>query len=166
VQLTYPHVGATRDARLPAGYRHVLRDVEIGAGRDTFERAAAALLDWRMHRGAGLAVEAPGPATPGVRVLLRVGAGPFRITAPCRVVYRIDQSDRQGFAYGTLAGHPESGEEAFVVDLTGSGRVRFRIAAFSRPAGGLARLGGPLTVLAQEIATHRYLRSMRRLSRP
>jgi uncharacterized protein (UPF0548 family) len=166
VLLTYAEVGATRDARLPDGYRHVLRDVEIGTGRDTFERAAAGLLDWRMHRGAGLAVDAPGPVVPGARVLLRIGAGPFRITAPCRVVYRIDQPDRQGFAYGTLDGHPESGEEAFVVHLTGGGRVRFRITAFSRPDSGLARLGGPLTVLAQEIATHRYIRSMRRLSRP
>ncbi|GIE30839.1 hypothetical protein Ait01nite_038840 [Actinoplanes italicus] len=164
--LTYAEVGATREARLPAGYRHVLRDVEIGAGRATFEWAAAALLDWRMHRGAGLTVDARGPAAPGSQVVLRIGAGPFRITAPCRVVYRIDQRDRQGFAYGTLAGHPESGEEAFVVHLTESGRVRFRIAAFSRPDSALARLGGPLTVLAQEFATNRYVRSMRRLSRP
>ncbi|MDI6102465.1 DUF1990 domain-containing protein [Actinoplanes sp. NEAU-A12] len=163
---TYAEVGATRAAPLPSGYRHVLRDVEIGAGRETFDRAAAALMSWRMHRGAGLSVDAPAPAAPGVPAVIRIGAGPFRLSAPCRVVYRIDQPDRQGFAYGTLRGHPESGEEAFVLHLTGAGRVRFRITAFSRPATALARIGGPLTVLGQEIATQLYLRSMRRLSRP
>ena len=163
---TYAEVGATRAAPLPAGYRHVLRDVAIGTGREAFARAADALLTWRMHRHAGLAVDAPATAAPGVTAVIRIGAGPVRLSAPCRVVYRIDQPDRQGFAYGTLPGHPESGEEAFVLHLTGGGRVRFRITAFSRPATPLARLGGPLTVLAQEIATQLYLRSMRRLSRP
>lgn len=149
---TYAEVGATRDAPLPAGYRHVLRDVEVGAGRDVFERAAEALLTFGMHRGAGLTVGTRAPAVPGLPVVIRIGAGPLRLTAPCRVVYRIDQPDRQGFAYGTLDGHPERGEEAFVLHLTGAGRIRFRITAFSRPASALARLGGPLTTLAQEIA--------------
>lgn len=161
---TYPEVGATREARLPAGYRHVLRDVEVGTGRDTFDRAAEALLTFRVHRNAGLTVGTRAPAVPGLPVILRIGAGPLRLTAPCRVVYRIDQPDRQGFAYGTLDGHPERGEEAFVVHLTATGRIRFRITAFSRPASTLARLGGPLTTLAQEFATQRYVQSMRRLT--
>jgi uncharacterized protein (UPF0548 family) len=163
---TYSEVGATRDTPLPAGYRHVLRDVEVGAGPDVFARAAEALLTFRMHRGAGMRVGIRAPAVPGLPVVIRAGVGPLRVTAPCRVVYRIDQPDRQGFAYGTLDGHPECGEEAFVLHLTGSGRIRFRITAFSRPASTLARIGGPLTTLAQEIATQRYVRSMRHLSRP
>ena len=36
------------------------------------------------------------------------------LQAPCRVVYVIDEPDIRGFAYGTLPGHPESGEERFV----------------------------------------------------
>lgn len=162
---TYAEVGATREAPLPAGFRHVRRDVAIGVGRETFERASAALLEWRMHRGAGLTVTAAGPAEPGLPVVIGIGFGRFRLVAPCRVVYRVDQDDRRGFAYGTLPRHPERGEEAFVVHLTGSGQVRFRITAFSRPASALARIGGPLTSLAQEFATHRYVRSMINCSR-
>lgn len=163
---TYAEVGATREAPLPSGYRHVRRDVRIGQGRETFDRASTALFGWRVHRGAGLGVVAQRPPLPGLPVVIRIGLGRFALTAPCRVVYRIDQPDQRGFAYGTLPGHPECGEEAFLVHLTASGTVRFRITAFSRPATVLARLGGPLTSLAQEWATDRYVRSMTRLSRP
>ncbi|HWS39562.1 MAG TPA: DUF1990 domain-containing protein [Actinoplanes sp.] len=163
---TYPETGATREALLPSGYRHVRRDVPIGEGPETFDRAATALFGWRMHRGAGFGVIADRPAVPGVPVVIRIGLGRFALNAPCRVVYRVDQPDQRGFAYGTLPGHPESGEEAFVLHLTASGTVRFRITAFSRPATVLARLGGPLTSVAQEWATSAYLRSMRELARP
>lgn len=77
--------------------------------------------------------------------MLRLGLGPISVRAPVRVVYLIDEPTRTGFAYGTLPGHPESGEEAFVVQLQDSGVVTFGITAFSRPATTLARLGGPLT---------------------
>src|SRR4051794_18883473 len=56
--LTYPEVGATRDAVLPAGYDHVERSVVVGSGPEVFERAVAAVFDWRAQRGAGLRVRA------------------------------------------------------------------------------------------------------------
>jgi uncharacterized protein (UPF0548 family) len=56
----------------------------------------------------------------------------------------VDEPHRFGFAYGTLPGHPESGEEAFVIDDTDQGVV-FQIVAFSRPAAALARLGTPVS---------------------
>lgn len=163
---TYAEHGATRKAALPAGYRHLRRDVPIGEGPETFDRAATALFGWRMHRGAGLGVLADHPAVPGVPVVIRIGLGRLALNAPCRVVYRMDKPDQRGFAYGTLPGHPESGEEAFVLHLTAGGTVRFRITAFSRPATALARIGGPLTSLAQELVTAAYVRSMRELARP
>jgi hypothetical protein len=54
--------------------------------------------------------------------------------APCRVVYVIDEPRRRGFAYGTLPGHPESGEEAFVLEQRDDGTIASNIIAFSRPA--------------------------------
>lgn len=45
-----------------------------------------------------------------------------------------------GFAYGTLPGHPEKGEESFRVEHREPGVV-FRILAMSRPAGVLATYG-------------------------
>jgi uncharacterized protein (UPF0548 family) len=164
--LTYAHSGATRDVVLPAGYSHVDREIPIGRGRAAFERAADALLTWRMHRGAGLDVTAEaGRAAPGVTVVARFGWGPLRVPAPCRVVYVVDTPDVQGFAYGTLPGHPERGEEAFTVRLRPDGEVVFHIRAFSQPATFLARAGGPVTHLIQRYVTGRYVRALRRLAK-
>ncbi|MCW2761725.1 MAG: hypothetical protein JWR85_1926 [Marmoricola sp.] len=82
------------------------------------------------------------------------------MNAPVRVVYRVDEERRKGFAYGTLPGHPESGEEAFVVELREDEQVTLTISAFSRPASRLARLGGPLTRIIQRWVTDRYLRAL------
>lgn len=165
--LTYPDVGATRDpAALPAGYHHVRRSEVIGEGRRTFAEACDRMTDWRMHRGAGLRVTADGPVAPGVDVLL--GFGPpapfparFLVSAPCRVVYVVDEPARRGFGYGTLTGHPESGEEAFTVTLDPDGRVIVDIAAFSRPAHWWVALVGPVGRLAQRWITDRYIRALR-----
>jgi len=160
-EVTYPEVGASREDPMPAGYGHVRRDVTLGHGRAVFERAVEGLFGWQMHRGAGLGISSTEErAARGADVVLR--AGPLRI--PCRVVYTVDDANCRGFAYGTLPGHPEQGEEAFLVDLTDAGEVRFRIRAFSRPASLLARAGGPVTRLIQQYATDRYVRAIRRLS--
>jgi uncharacterized protein (UPF0548 family) len=165
-ELTYPQAGATRDARLPAGYGHVHRDVIIGAGRPAFARAVDGLLGWDMHRVAGFAVIGGDVrAAPGVVVVLRAGRGPLRLTIPCRVVYTVDDADRRGFAYGTLPGHPERGEEAFLLTLAPTGEVRFQVRAFSSPASLAARLGGPLTRAIQRYATDRYVTAMRHIAR-
>ena len=165
-ELTYRELGATR-GELPSGYEHLRRDVSVGTGPAAFARATAALLAWRMHRGAGLTVTASGPAAaPGVIVLLRAGWGPLSVVVPCRVVYCIDQPDSRGFAYGTLPGHPEQGEEAFVVQLLPNGDVRLLISAFSRHASQAARAAGPLTRKAQAFITDRYISALRRLARP
>jgi len=96
--LTYPEHGATR-AALPSGYYHLERRARLGTGRAVFERSAAALMSWQMHRAAGLRVTAEGDARPGERVVSRIAPA---IAAPCRVVYVIDEPGRRGFAYGTL----------------------------------------------------------------
>ena len=88
--------------------------------------------------------------------VLLLGFGPLAIRAPVRVVYLLDEPDRQGFAYGTLPGHPETGEEAFVLTRGADGRVTFAISAFSRPVSLLARVAGPAGVLTQRWVTGRY----------
>jgi uncharacterized protein (UPF0548 family) len=157
--LTYDRPGATRDETLPAGYDHLDVEQVVGHGREAFERAVDALMTWRMQQRAGLTLVRVSAerAAPGVEVLLRIG--PFRI--PCRVIYTVDEPDHGGFAYGTLPGHPERGEEAFTVRLTANGEVRGRIRAFSRPATLLPRLGGPLLPVVQRFAARRYLTALR-----
>ena len=76
----------------------------------------------------------------------------------------IDEPSRRGFAYGTLPGHPESGEEAFIVEIDEADEVWFTVRAFTRPATLLARVSGPLGRGAQRLMAGRYTRAMRRLS--
>jgi uncharacterized protein (UPF0548 family) len=160
-ELTYPEVGATRDAVLPAGYHHVVRDVAVGRGPDVFRRAADRLLGWELHRAAGFrVVSAADRAVPGAVAVLRFAG----LTIPCRVIYVVDEPQTRGFAYGTLPGHPERGEEVFLVTMTDDGEVRFGVRAFSRPRSLLARVGGPFGRLVQRYATGRYLRAARRVA--
>ena len=113
-----------------------------------------------MARGAGLRVPAATPrAAEGSSVVASFGVGPLRVPVPCRVVYVIDEPDRQGFAYGTLAGHPERGEELFLLTRE-DGVITFSIVAFSRPATLLTRLGGPVGHWVQDRITERYLRAL------
>jgi uncharacterized protein (UPF0548 family) len=159
-QLTYREAGATAGV-LPPGYCHLRRTAVIGTGAAAFAGAADSLLSWQAHLRAGLAVSASAPvAGPGTLVLLGIAAGPARISAPCRVVYVVNDPDRRGFAYGTLPGHPESGEEAFVIERRGDETVTFTITAFSRPATLMARAAGPAGRIIQRRITGRYLRAL------
>lgn len=86
------------------------------------------------------------------------------VKIPCRVVSVIDEANRQGFSYGTLPGHPECGEELFVVERRPDGTLEFVVTAFSRPASLMARAGGPVTRWAQRTMTDRYLRALDQIS--
>lgn len=157
--LTYPEVGATADDRLPAGYRHVRWSAPVGSGRSRFDHAAEALMSWEVHRGAGLRVTASAlTARKGTVAVLEAGRPPLAIPAPCRVVYDLDEDGRRGFAYGTLPGHPEIGEAAFVVEMGEGEAVTFSVTTFSRPSTWFYRAGSPIARLAQDAITRRYLR--------
>jgi uncharacterized protein (UPF0548 family) len=163
VPFTYAEVGATRKPALPAGYDSVERSVVIGSGTAAFERAVDAVFAWRMQRSVGLRVRATGPATePGTVVVLTAGLPRLGYDIPCRVVWAQTTGDERGFAYGTLPGHPESGEEAFLVRRASGGDVVFTLRVFARLASPLARLGGPGSRLVQRLATQRYLTAIRR----
>jgi uncharacterized protein (UPF0548 family) len=158
---TYTEVGATRGDSPPDGFHHLARSRPVGRGEKRFADVAEAVLGWRMHRGAGLTVHASDArVTEGTVAVVRLGVGPLGVDAPVRVVHVVDEPARQGFAYGTLRGHPECGEESFVAELAADGTVRLTITAFSRPATVGARLGGPLTRAVQRRVTERYLRAV------
>lgn len=151
---TYGAVGATTGV-LPSGYGHVERALTLPMA--DFERAATRLMGWQVHESAGLRVAASeASVVPDGVAEMYLGPRLLGVRAVCRVVYVIDEPDRVGFAYGTLPGHAESGEEAFILERA-DGVVRFTVRAFSEPATRLARLGGPVTRLAQNIMTSRYL---------
>ncbi len=155
--LTYPEVGATAGPP-PPGYHHLGFATQVGAGQQRFEQAADTLMHWGMQRSAGLRVNASSEvATVGAVVLVGVGW----LQAPCRVVYVIDEPDVRGFAYGTLPGHPETGEERFAVrhdPLTAA--VFAEVSAFSRPATWWSKAGGPVVTLGQRVIAKRYIRAV------
>lgn len=95
---------------------------------------------------------------PGDTAVMRVPLYPAKV--PARVVYVVDEPLRKGFAYGTLPGHPERGEEAFIVEYRDDESVWLTIRAFSRPASWLFWLGYPVVRLMQEIYTSRYERAL------
>ena len=153
---SYPEVGATA-GELPFGYQHLRASRVVGEGRQLFERCAETVMTWGVQRGAGLVVQPGGRVEVGAEHRIGLAFGPLRTWAPCRVVYVVDEPDRKGFAYGTLPGHPERGEESFVVSIDETGCVQFDVTAFSHPARWFARLGGPVTRLIQRRVTWRYL---------
>jgi uncharacterized protein (UPF0548 family) len=154
--LTYAEVGAT-SGTLPAGYHHLDVSRVVGQGRDWFDVAAARVLTWEVQRRAGLSVDAPREVALGVRAVLRMRVGPVPVRAPVEVVVVTAEPDRVGFAYGTLEGHPERGEERFEVVLRADGAVEARIRAFSRPGRWFTRLAGPVGRRLQRATTTRYL---------
>lgn len=164
-ELSYPEQGATAGT-LPSGYHHVHADVELGQGDGIFERAGAALAAWAPQRAADIELFPSTPALEaGETLLLTFRTMGLHVIAAARVVWTVDEPDRRGFGYGTLPLHPESGEEAFVVERSADGTVRFVITAFSRPATALTRLGGPLGRRVQAAVTRRYLEGMERAAR-
>lgn len=97
---------------------------------------------------------------PGDSAWLGIPVGPLRFRFPARVVYVVDEPNRRGFAYGTLPGHAERGEEAFLVQRGDDGAVSVVIRAFSRPAHLGWWLVGPALRIAQAVFTARYLRAL------
>ena len=159
--VTYAEVGATRDPTLPTGYTYDWYRVDLGVG--AFNRGCAGLRAWQAHLGASVDVyPADAPIAVDTDVVVTARVGPAHALAPCRVVYVIDEPDRFGFGYGTLPGHPERGEEAFIVERDTEDHATFSIIAFSKPAALLARLGKPVARSIQRRTTRAYLDALNR----
>ena len=143
---SYPAVGSTATTP-PPGYTVDHTRVRLGSGRTVFQAATASLGRWDQFRlGWVQAVPTVSPIRVGttVAVLARV-LGLWWLNA-CRIVYVVDEDDRFGFAYGTLPGHAESGEERFLIEWDRTDdSVWYDLLAFSRPRHPLARLGYPFT---------------------
>jgi len=146
---SYREVGATRSA-LPSGYAIDHNHVCLGRGRETYQRAKAALCRWEMFRLNWAQLCWPDtPIETGATVAVLARAlGLWSLNA-CRIVYIIEEEaeiEWFGFAYGTLPEHAEQGEERFsVVWDQADDTVWYDILAFSRPRQLPAKLGYPYT---------------------
>ena len=165
--LTYAEVGATQAGPLPDGYRHLRVRHLLMPGATALDLGAVgdALLRWQVHEAALVEVFPDGPeAVPGLRVVSRPGAGPVHLSVPCQVVWAERGADRIGFGYGTLAGHPFRGEEAFAVERDDAGDLWFVATAYSVPDRWWVRLAGPLTVVGQRLYLRVLARGARRMA--
>lgn len=169
-ELNYPGIGSTEHGQHPEGYPCLVSQAYLGEGLAVYRRVAQGLLTWELQRRSGLRVRTESDVVvPGARVVSGFGVGPFRINAPCEVVWVHPAlpgggPQRAGFAYGTLPGHPERGEEAFEVEIDGQGRVFLKITAFSRHSNWFYTAGGALARRAQGLITSRYIEGARQLA--
>jgi uncharacterized protein (UPF0548 family) len=160
--LTYHEAGATAWPTLPPGYHHEHVTIKVGFGDDVWTRAKEGVRRWEAHRFARATITPEDAClNAGANVVVTLRIGPAFVIAPCRIVYVTDEEDRFGFAYGTLPGHPEQGEEAFHASRSDDQAIWFEIIAFSRPATALSRLGDPLARAIQSRVTRHYLEGMR-----
>ncbi len=147
---TYPFVGALLGTDPPTPDLDARR--ELGDHPEAFDRAVAALRGLVPQRSVATVWPDDAIAEVGSTLLVALAQGPGTVVAVNRVVAVVDEPDRWGFAYGTLPGHIEVGEEAFVVERRPDGTVQVRITARARTALSAA---GPLQRLLLPIQ-HRY----------
>ncbi|MGP6173147.1 DUF1990 domain-containing protein [Corynebacterium sp. A21] len=134
------------------GWQITDRSLLLGHGRDCFEQATERLLSWRAHAHAHVRVHQEGQ-------VLRLRFGPT--LSPCLILREERSPERTLLMYGTMPGHVERGEEAFLISRSPQGEVIARCVAFSQPDWFWARLGRPVARLVQLAVTGAYLRGMR-----
>lgn len=154
LDFSYSAVGATAIVP-PPGYVVDHTRIKLGVGEQVFELAKSSIRRWE-HFQLGW-VEASPTETPiqkgEVVAVLGHVLGLWWLNA-CRIVYVVDEIGlitRFGFAYGTLPGHAESGEERFLIEWNRSDdSVWYDILAFSQPNYFVTRIGYPLVRLFQK----------------
>lgn len=152
---TYEDVGALLAADPPEANLEAER--ELGRGQDVFDRAVACFRSLGAARAAGRVWPDDAAVEVGATLLVAAGVGPVTVVAVNRVVAVVAEPDRWGFAYGTLPGHVEIGEEAFVVERRADGTVVARITARSHTALPGSRLLQPVLLPIQRRYARRYL---------
>lgn len=146
---SYAQVGASRGGP-PVGFVVDQYRVCLGVGADVFARGQAALRRWAMFElGWVVPCWSDTPIVVGATVGVVVRWWEVWVVNACRIVYVVDEVgpvQRFGFAYGTLPGHAECGEERFMVEWRrDDGSVWYDVLAFSRPQHPLAMVGYPVT---------------------
>jgi len=156
---TYAHVGSTLAPEPRAGA--YTDSIDVGTGERDFASARDAVQTWVAQRAIGAEiVPADQDVELGATVILVVRRGPVFFLAVDRVVAVIDEPRQYSFAYGTLPGHPERGEESFTVDRLDDDRVRVAIRVEAESSTITGRIAGPVMRWIQRAALGRYLRAI------
>lgn len=151
---SYEEVGASKE-KIPLGYPINHRRVQLGSGTDAFACARKAIESWTMYRLDWTRIYPPvAPIAQDETVCVIVNHGFCWSLNPCRIVYVLEENggeiERYGFAFGTLPGHSEEGEEKFTVERRrADDSVWYELLSFARPHHILARIGFPFVPLFQ-----------------
>ena len=167
--LSYPEVGATRTTP-PPGYTIDHNRVQLGSGKECFERGVNAIRSWKqLDLGWVEAVPPHIPIELNAEVGILARHFGFWSLNVSRIVYVIDESgpiQRFGFAYGTLTSHIERGEERFTVEWhRDNDSVWYDILAFSRPNQYLIKFSQPIARRLQQRFAKDSLKTMSRAVR-
>lgn len=158
---TYESVGGTAPrGELPADFAVDELRVELGRGRELFNAARQGIEAWaQFDLGWCEAWPRETPIRAGEVVAVVARSMGLWWANATRIAYVVDDPvestedavARFGFAYGTLPGHVEMGEELFLVEWDrATDVVTYSILAFSRPRHPLARIGRPLVRRLQQ----------------
>lgn len=98
--------------------------------------------------------------TAGMTATLRRSKRFGDASTPVLVVYVIDEPQRIGFAYGTTAEGPESGEESFLLEHRDDDTVWLTIRSVLQTAGGIRALAAPTVRRHRRELTRRELRAL------
>jgi len=142
---SYTEIGRTKNEAPVLGFDNDFNFIELGQGEAVWEAGKEAVREWKMFPSGWACIwpeRTPLREGEAVAMLAKV-MGLWWLNS-CRIVYVIDSQDKFGFAYGTLPGHAECGEELFMVEKTPDGKVRYILKAFSRPRVWVARLVYPI----------------------
>ena len=142
---TYPEQHATSLPQKVNGYDNDYTEMPIGSGQADFDAARRLIQEWRMFPSEWTVIlPAHAPIEPGQTVAMYARAFGLWWRNACRIVYVVNEPNRYGFAYGTLPGHIERGEELFLLEKRKDGTVYYSVKAFSTPRHWVARLAYPL----------------------
>ena len=139
-----------------AGHGFVDRRI-VGQGSGAFDSAVIALRSLVAQRAVADVIPADAEAVLGSTLLVELGFGPISLVAVNRVVWLVDEPDRWGFAYATLPGHPERGQESFVVRRLPNDEAEVTITGVAHASVPLGRFIGPLVRPVQSRMAERYL---------
>jgi uncharacterized protein (UPF0548 family) len=145
---SYFDIGATASI-IPHSYTVDHNRIRLGSGAAIWSRAVEAIKSWEMFSTGWTQLCWPDtPVREGADVAILIRHFGFYSLNGARIVYLVDDDGpvkRFGFAYGTLVGHADSGEERFMVEWNQQDdSVWYDLLAFSRPSHLLSRLGFPL----------------------
>ncbi len=142
---SYQNVQHTQHPEKVANFDNDQIKVKIGEGDADFDLAKIAIQNWQMFPARWtLILPVNAPIQENISVAMYAHFLGVWWRNACRIVYVIDEPTQFGFAYGTLPGHVEAGEELFLVSKDNNGSVWYELKAFSRPRHWLAKLAYPI----------------------